>query len=300
MLGPAEQRREKAVGFAVALDFITLIPYAAVGILALSWPIIADSLRGALLIAVGLVSYTTLRRIHRRRLEHYEYGAGKLEQSITILIAGLLLLTAGVLLWRVAGLAVKPQPTGILATSAIAMAFMIFAVNGIQLFGLYRANRDGESLIVRAQYQARWVKTVASGLVTAAVTVAMLTENPEVARRADQIGTLCVIIVMAGAGIAMLRNSLPDLLDRSLPEPLQHGINRVLARNIDAFEQLGRVRTRRGGSVIHVEMELFVDRNRPLGEASDLAERIGAELAEEIPGVDPVVILRGYSGQAAS
>src|SRR5690625_6557520 len=142
--------------------------------------------------------------------------------------------------------------------------------NCTQRWNLRRASRDGASLIVRAQYQARWVKTAASAFVVVAVTISMVSDNAQAARLADQLGTLTVIVIMVGTGIAMLRECLPDLLDRSLPETVQHGINRVLSRNIDAFEQLGRIRTRRAGSVMHVELELFLDHGRSLGEASRL------------------------------
>ena len=110
MIGQAERRRETAVTLAVVLDIVMLVPYTYVGIATGSWTIIAECLRGALLILVGIVSLVTLRRIHRKRLGAYEYGAGKLEQSVTVLIATLLILVAGILLWRISGLAPQPAP----------------------------------------------------------------------------------------------------------------------------------------------------------------------------------------------
>jgi len=292
MIGQAERRRETAVTLAVVLDIVMLVPYTYVGIATGSWTIIAECLRGALLILVGIVSLVTLRRIHRKRLGAYEYGAGKLEQSVTVLIATLLILAAGILLWRISGLAPQPAPPAYLAGLAIVLVVLNFFLNCTQLWSLRRASRDGASLIVRAQYQARWVKTAASAFVVVAVTISMVSDNAQAARLADQLGTLTVIVIMVGTGIAMLRECLPDLLDRSLPETVQHGINRVLARNIDDFEQLGRIRTRRAGTVMHVEMELFLDQARSLGEASQIAEQMERQLAEEIPGVDAVIVLR--------
>lgn len=297
MTGRVERRREWAVALAVGLDFLILIPYFIVGFMAMSWPIIAESLRGSLLTVVGIVSLITLRRIHRGKLGRYEYGSGKLEQAITILIACLLLLAAGLLLWRISGLAPQHRPSPFLATSAVMLVCLNVVLNGIQLFSLYRASRDGGSIIVRAQYHARWVKTAASIFVVIAVAVAMITSDPQVARLAEQIGTLCVIVIMVGTAVAMLRDALPDLLDRSLPETAQHAVNRVLARNIEAFEQLGRIRTRRAGETLHVEMELFLDGKRPLAEASALAESMSQQMMEEIPGVDPVIVLRAVPSE---
>lgn len=273
MVDAVQRRREVAVGLAIGLDLLILGPYIVIGIATPSWPIIAESLRGGLLLVVAIVSLITLRRIHRDRLGAYDYGAGKLEQAITLSIAALLLIAAGLLLWRVALLAPTPPASPLLATSAVVLVFVNLVLNGAQLWSLHRASRDGGSIIVRAQYQARWVKTIASAFVVVAVTLAMVAGDPQLSRRASQIGTLIVIVIMVGTAVAMLREALPDLLDRSLPEAVQQAVNRVLARNIDDFEQLGRVRTRSAGNVLHVELELFLDPARTVGEASILAER---------------------------
>lgn len=296
MVDAAQRRREVAVGLAIGLDLLILGPYIVIGIATPSWPIIAESLRGGLLLVVAIVSLITLRRIHRDRLGGYDYGAGKLEQAITLSIAALLLLAAGLLLWRVALLAPTPPASPLLATSAVVLVFVNLVLNGAQLWSLHRASRDGGSIIVRAQYQARWVKTIASAFVVVAVTLAMIAGDPELSRRASQIGTLIVIVIMVGTAVVMLREALPDLLDRSLPEAVQQAVNRVLARNIEDFEQLGRIRTRRAGNVLHVELELFLDPARTVGEASLLAERMSLQLAEEIPGVDAVIVPRALPG----
>jgi len=296
MVDAVQRRREVAVGLAIGLDLLILGPYIVIGIATPSWPIIAESLRGGLLLVVAMVSLVTLRRIHRDRLGGYDYGAGKLEQAITLSIAALLLLAAGLLLWRVALLAPTPPASPFLATAAVVLVFVNLLLNSAQLWSLHRASRDGGSIIVRVQYQARWVKTIASAFVVVAVTLAMVATDPELSRRASQIGTLIVIVIMVGTAVAMLREALPDLLDRSLPESVQQAVNRVLARNIDDFEQLGRIRTRSAGNVLHVELELFLDPARTVGEASLLAERMSLQLAEEIPGVDAVIVPRALPG----
>jgi len=292
---PEALKQERTLGLNILLDICIFLPHVYVGIASASWTIIADFLRGGLLITISIVAYLTLRRIHRQRLSVYDYGAGKLERSIAILIATLLLLISGMLLWRVSGLMPQARPPLYLAGFAIVLVVINFLANCFQLWTLYRAMRQSGSLIVRAQYQARWVMTIASVFVVTAVSVSMISSDAELARRADQLGTLTVIVIMVWSAINMLRECLPDLLDHSLPESFQHAINRVLARNIDAFEQLGRIRTRRAGSVMHVELELFLDQGKSLGQASHLAEQMQRELAEEIPGVDAVVVLRALA-----
>lgn len=286
-----QRQREYAVAFAVGLDLLVFIPYSYVAVTAMSWAMIAECLRFALLLVVGIVSYLTMRRIHRGRMRHYEYGADKLEEGLSVIIALLLLLTAGLLLWRISGLVPSPKLPPGLAAAAIALVFTNLAINCGQLYSLYRANRHGGSIIVRAQYQARWVKTIASAIVAVPVTISMVADNRELASLADQLGTLVVIVIMVGSGVSMIRQSLPDLLDRALPEELQQAINRVLARHIEDYEQLGEVRTRSAGNVMHVELELFMDPAKSVAEASAVAERMRHALAQELPGVHPVILL---------
>src|SRR5690606_17037644 len=287
-----ERKQERTLALNIALDISIFLPHVYVGLASESWTIIAEFLRGGLLIVISLVAYLTLRRIHRNRLSVYDYGAGKLERSIAILIACLLIIISGMLLWRVSGLAPQAKPPLYLASFAIGLVIVNFGANCLQLWSLYQAYRASGSLIVGAQYQARWVMTIASVFVVTAVTISMITSDAELAQRADQLGTVTVIAIMVWSAIAMLRDSLPDMLDRSLPESLQQAVNRVLARNIDGFEQLGRIRTRRAGSVMHVAAELLFDEERCLGEAPLLADQMRRQLAQEIQGVDAVIVLR--------
>src|SRR5690625_3625103 len=124
MLGQAERRREVAAAVAVTLDIVILIPYTYAGIVAESWTIIAEALRGVLLISVGIVSFITLRRIHRQRLGIYEYGAGKVEQAVTVMIATLLILAAGVLRWKIYGPAPQTKPPTYLVGLHITMVML--------------------------------------------------------------------------------------------------------------------------------------------------------------------------------
>jgi ferrous-iron efflux pump FieF len=292
MLGEAERRRERAVALTVVLDLLLLAPYVAVGILAASWTMIAEATRGGLLIVVGIISLLALRRIHRGRTGNYEYGVGKLEQTIASMIAALLLLAAGMILWRVALMEPSQPPDRLMAIVAVVFVVINLALNTTQAVSLHRASRDHASIIVTAQCRARIAKAIGSLVVVACVAFGMFVDDPLLARRADQIGAVSVVCLMVASGVGMLRESLPDLLDQALPEPEQRAINRVLARHFAAYDDLGRVRTRRSGNVLHVEITLRLPSATSLAAATSLADTMQEELRREIPGVDPVVVTR--------
>lgn len=94
IMSPAERARERAVAIAVLADLALCGPFVAVAIWSGSLTMIADGVRGTLLICVGLVSYATLRNINRRRTGNFEYGTAKLEQAVSILIAMMLVVAA--------------------------------------------------------------------------------------------------------------------------------------------------------------------------------------------------------------
>jgi cation diffusion facilitator family transporter len=287
-----QKRRESALIMALSLDGAMLFLYLVIGIWAGSITILAEAIRGGLLLIVGLASLVTLRRIHRGQLGPYDYGAGKLEQSLTVAIGFLLIVSAALLFWRLTGLEPVESRTFGQAAFSITSVTVNLIINASQLWFLHKASRGGDSVIMTAQYWSRWVKTVASFIVVLTVSYAMVADDPSSALVAEQLGTLLVVAIMIGTGAAMIKGSLPDLLDRSLPEAMQFAINRVLAANIDGYEQIGRVRSRRSGNTTHVEIEVFLSPVQSMQQASDFAAKMEEGLKRELPGTDPVIILR--------
>ncbi|OYW08488.1 MAG: hypothetical protein B7X34_08565, partial [Acidobacteriia bacterium 12-62-4] len=89
-----------------------------------------------------------------------------------------------------------------------------------------------------------------------------------------------------------LRPALPDLLDRSLAEPIQQKVNRALAVFFDDYDALLGVRTRRSGRIAHVEITIGFAPKRTMGEVSHVLARMEDQLKRDIPDIDAVLIAR--------
>lgn len=87
-----------------------------------------------------------------------------------------------------------------------------------------------------------------------------------------------------------MRSGLPDLLDRTVEEGIQIAINRALARHFTAYDYIDRVRSRRTGEKVFIEIALRVDGNLALGEADHRAEALRATLNEEIYRADVSIL----------
>ena len=92
---PEQRQSERAVFAAFAYDCLLMPAYFWIAIEVNSITIMGECLRGAPLIALAIVSWFTLRRIHRQRTGGYDFGLGKHEQVLSFLVALLLVVTAG-------------------------------------------------------------------------------------------------------------------------------------------------------------------------------------------------------------
>ncbi len=132
-------------------------------------------------------------------------------------------------------------------------------VNIIAWDAMRRAARLGGSVIMQAQFRARTVKLCSSAFVQATMTVAAVSQNDVIVAWADAIGSGFVAIFIVISAIDMMRSGLPDLLDRTAEESLQIAVNRALARHFKNYDTIDRVRSRRAGDKVFIEIALRVD-----------------------------------------
>ncbi|MDM0013566.1 cation transporter [Variovorax sp. J22P168] len=289
-LSPSQRQSERAVFAAFAYDCLLIPPYLWVAIQVDSITMVGECLRGVLMISVAFASWLTLRRIHRRQTAGYDFGLGKHEQILSLLVALLLLVSAGFIAWKAIG-KVPGAGEGIGLLNAVAVGMVLFnlVANVAPIPPLMRALRQNPSVIVRTQLRTKITKTVGSSIVVASVAVAMLGSNPVVSLWADRAGVAIVVLVTLRAAYDLLRTALPDLLDRTLDEPLQHRINRVLAEHFADYDSIEWCRSRQSGSQVVIDIGLGFPADRAFGEVAAFARRVGERIEAEIPHSEATV-----------
>ena len=251
---------------------------------------IGECLRGVLMVSVAFASWLTLRRIHRRQTAGYDFGLGKQEQILSLMVAVLLLVSAGFVIWKAATkLPEAGDGIGVLNAVAVAMVLFNLFANVAPIPPLMRALRENPSVIVRTQLRAKITKTVGSSIVVASVAVAQLGSNPMVSLWADRAGVAIVVLVTLRATYDLLRTALPDLLDRTLDEPLQHRINRVLAEHFEGYDSIEWCRSRQSGSLVEIDIGLGFPADRAFGEVAAFARRVVDRIEREIPNSEATV-----------
>jgi cation diffusion facilitator family transporter len=294
-LPPEARARERSMLTGVLADVGIALPYNTVAVWSGNLTMIAEAVRGGLLIILETVVYVLMRRIHRGRLHDYEFGSGKLEQFTNLVVGAAMALGAAWMASKALGRLLDgppPPPSGLMLALGVVFAALNLLVNIGAAWEVWRAGRDGTSVIMIGQIRSRLTKVFASLVVLAAVATGALDGGGILGHWADICGTAFVSVVMLGVTVSLWRDSLPDLLDRSLGEERQAGINRVLAAHFDRYDDLVAVRSRQSGRRIHVEVELGLPPASTIAEA----ERLGASLREairaELPGAEVLVIPR--------
>jgi ferrous-iron efflux pump FieF len=274
------------------MDIGMLALYGTAALIAGSLTILAELVRGVLMTVIEVFALLVMKRIHRGRTAMFEFGSGKLEQLVNLLIAGGMI---GGAVWIAIGAVGKlargegaGTPIGF-AVAAIAASLNLYE-NVLAWDAMRRAARSGGSLIMHGQLQARVVKLVSSACVQISLTIAALSTDAVVILWADSLGALLVCGFIVHSAIGMIKVGFPDLVDRSVNEEFQAAINRMLVRHFDDYEQLGLVRTRRAGDLVHAEITLGFKGDLTMADVNRRIEAMKASLREDVGEADIAIV----------
>jgi divalent metal cation (Fe/Co/Zn/Cd) transporter len=288
LLTEQQRLRERSIVFALTLDMVMIAAYTMAAILAGSLTMLAELIRGVLMTVIEVAALMVMRRIHRGGTAVFEFGSGKLEQLVNLMIAGGLL---GGAVWiavdvvkLLSGGEDHGQPIGF-ALSAFITAINTY-INVLAWDGVRRAAKGGGSLIMQGQLQSRVVKLVSSSCVVITLTIAALSTDGLVIVWADAIGALLVCGFIVHSALDMIKSGLPDLVDLAVNEECQAAITRMLVQHFENYDQLGHVRTRRAGDLVHVEIALGFRPELTMGEVNARIDAMKAQLQQEVGHAD--------------
>jgi len=285
LLTPEKLQRERAVFSAFIYDLLLVGPYLWIAIEVGSLTILGEVLRGILMITVTILSWVTLRKIHRGQTGDYDFGMGKVEQILSLSVA--VMLTASmVYIWAklLSSSPATTQEVDAMNFLAVGLAFANLTVNLALLHPLYKAMKTGKSVLVAAQFHAKIAKSMGSIVVTVCVALNQLTSSIALALWTERVGVVIVTLVTLHAAYELIKSSLPDLLDRTLPEDLQVKINQVLARNYSKYDALKWCRSRQSGSSIEVHLGLGFAGNLAFADVASVTKAVVTDMEASIPG----------------
>ncbi len=290
-----EQRgRESALLLAWTLDFAMLLLLLIVGgIVGQSLTCLAEAIRGALMTLIDLLTLLVMRRIHRGALRGFDYGTGKIEQLCSVGVACGLFIGAAWVAYSAVAMALEEgsdaSPFGLTA-AAVVSAFNL-VLNFVAWDGVRRATLGTPSAIMRALLQARVTKLMASVLIQATMTIAALAKDPVVVALADGLGAVIVSAIMMKAGLDLMAESVPDLLDKSVATIAGPALEHAAASLPSGFGLAG-FRSHGTSRAVALEVALTCPEDTAVRAVEEVERQLTVDLAAALPGVELAVSIR--------
>lgn len=300
-IAPEEAAEERALFFAIVADGLILIAMGMSGFYGGSLTMIAETIRGTLMALIEVFAYVVMRRIHRGLQSDLEFGIGKLEQVGNLAVGLGMLGSAAWIASKAVAMLAGEQALG--TPIGLAFAAIFGSVNAIINLlawdGMRRAARADSSLVMHVQLKARMIKLISSFVVLIALTIAAVVTDEIVTAWADALGSLFVTVYIVINALRTVQTSMFDLLDRSAGAPVRAAVARALARHAGTFLRLERLRSRRSGRTVFVEVALAFEPSLAMAEVNRRIEEIRRSMLGDIEHGD-ISIIASSKGQGSS
>jgi len=276
--------KEKAVFWAIVLDTTILAFFTIAGSLSGSMTALSEIIRFMLLLSIEYVSYVVLKRAHRDRFNEFEYGTGKIERITNLMVAFGLLLSSLYVFSKVISMSDSaPLSTNSLMLTIIAATVNLMA-NYYFSIAFIRSNQTESSVIISSQIAARIAKTVASVVVLGILMLTLWLPDPKSARIVDLLGSIFLIGYMVVIAYGLIKESLPEILDRTVPEPEHYQILRILTEHFDNYDGFTGYKARRSGKDLFILLNLGFFSQHTLGQIESRLTPLRQALEAELPG----------------
>ena len=280
--------RESSLRLALTFCLVDLALMGSVAFTSNSVTILGDVLKEATDTLSVLAAFLTVRAVRRSHNHRYAYGVGKLENLVSIGIGGMMVLAALYVTAHSAQHLQKPiKPEGTLPGVVL---FGIYAAVSYGIFFRTRAaSRAQPSAIMQSQAKLWFAKGTFDALMGSGLLVALLFRESEWAWYIDPIASLVGVCFLLHAAWGMTSSSVPDLLDAAVEESAQIQIMRGLVTHIDAYERILKVRSRRSGPNVYVEIFLEFDPDLRMREVQSRIEAIRDDLESRVSGTQVLI-----------
>ena len=268
-----EARRITLIGLVINI-FLTAGKYLA-GIFGSSSAMIADATHSLSDLLTDFVVYFGLFAAEKPADTCHPYGHGKIEAVLSAVCGVSLLIAAGGLFFS-GGVkiidvlfteSVMPAP-GI--SALIAAGVSVALKEWLYRYTVAGGRRLGSSALIAKAWDHR---SDALSSVGTLVGIGGAFFGGERWRVLDPLAALVVSVFIVMAALPVLRDSLDELIERSLPDELEEELRSVIL-SVAGVRSFHKLKTRRIGRSIAVDVHIQMDGSLSLGEAHDISKRV--------------------------
>jgi ferrous-iron efflux pump FieF len=269
--------------------FLGLLPTAYAVLISNSVVLIADLLRCAADFLAILFSWLIIQKISRAELARYNYGFGKFEHLATVAVSGALLVTA--IISAIVGVKRFVSPE-LLENIGFGLLLAILSVGANIFFWVksYLLDLKAPSPITDSQSRLFRAKTFAASVVAISLGSALLFDHQSWTVYVDPTGSLILAGFMLHSAISMLSSAVPALVDGAVEESIQKIIFTSLEEEDGSYQALNKLRSRRVGNRVLIEIFLEFDGSAPFSDIHATVMRIKTKLLAKLTNAEILVI----------
>ena len=262
----------------------------AAGVFGHTYALVADAVESCADIVASLVVWGGLAVAARPADEDHPYGHGKAEALAAAVVSAMLVAAA-------AGIAVEAvreirTPHQVPAPWTLAVLVGVLAVKWALARRVHALSDTTASVAVQADAGHHLSDALTSGAAFVGIAVALvgtrLHQHPGWAS-ADDWAALVASGVIAYNGVHLLRPALHDLMDR-MPGPEVTGAVERAARGVGGVLDVEKLRVRRHGAALYVDIHVQAHRATPLDAAHVIAGKVKGAVRLAVPAVEGVLV----------
>lgn len=212
----------------------------------------------------------------------YNYGIGKAEAMISLscdlfVMVGLL----ATLVFSVLEL-LTPKEVSNTLFWAIGIKLVCVICDMPMVYFQYKIKKENNNRVSNSGFFATLGAMIFDVAAFVSVTVVYFTKGVAGAQYLSPIFSILIALYLIFICTRNIKNSVSELTDKTLPEPEQMKILKVLTTHVDKFESFGEIKTRYNGVNVCIDISISFSDDTTFQHVRELRERLQGELSEKI------------------
>ena len=279
-----QDTKEQAALGSVAASAGLTVAKTIVGLFSGSLAILSEAAHSLIDLAATVMTYFAIRISGKPADEEHHYGHGKIESIAALAGTALLFLLSGLVIWEAARRLLGSDGHAVQASTwAFAVIITSILVDFFRARLLYRVAGETRSEALEADALHFGSDMWSSLAVLAGLGGVWLGYS-----WADSVAALIVAAFVCLAGWRLGHRTVSTLTDQAPPGTAKR--IEELVRRVAGVVDVERLRVRRAGPILFVDLSLAVSRTLPLDRVDELAASVAGAVQAEMPEAEVGVI----------
>jgi len=288
---PSLLRSRQTVGAArlsVASNIVLVVAKLVVGWVTGSVSVVAEALHSGNDLLAAAIALGAVRQASKPPDLDHPYGHGKFESLSGAIEAGLIAMAAAGIVWSAVR---RLRGGGEIESVGAGLAVMAVSatMNALVSAHLLRVAKRHQSIALEADgWHLRTDVYTSLGVLVGLALVGITGQ-----KLLDPIAALVVAGVILHAAYSLTRKAVRQLLDSPVDPQIESLIANIVHTHSGQFVEAHKLRTRRAGAEIHVDLHLVVCPDMHVSLAHDLASHIEDDIHAQVPGATAMIHIEG-------